>query len=293
MADFGISEGIMLGVAVAGAAVSTTTSLMGASSQAAAQQQQAAAQAAAAQAQQQQAENSRAIAQYNADIQRQNNEVAYQMALYQAQYAQQAASVSQAMAVQNQQFAEQQALMAKSAYQQQLQNAENMRVEADAKRRQSAEEADRQREKNDAALATIRAKSAAGGVTFEGSPLVVLSDAARLGETIVRDLAYTGEMESRKTLGKRTSSNPTPGSICLMRRDSKWRPQISRCRPSSSATSRTSMRMMPPSPAQERIDDNYASLVELGGEEKAFSYEFAAQQSLYALREARCRQTPR
>ena len=193
---FGIVEGIALAAALVGVAGSIGGSLM----QASAQQQ-------AASAQQAQAAQARQIAAYNAQIQRQNAQVGYQMALYQAQSNQNLASMQQAAAMANQANAlgnQQAALLqsqgARKAYEQGLMNAKTMADYAETVRAQGREEASRKREENEQRIALMRSKYGASGVTFEGSPLIVLSDAARLAETQVQDIAYVTELESRKQL---------------------------------------------------------------------------------------------
>jgi hypothetical protein len=211
---FGIFEGIALGVSLLSAGI-------GAMGQMAAGQQQAAAYEAQAAAQRQQAETAQQIANYNADIQRQNAEVSFKLAEYQAaaeastaQFNQQTALVNQRQAIlarqtaeqnrqaqlMNQEFANQQAEGARKAYEQGLSNAEAQRRYADTIRAQGQEEARRKREESDQRIATMRAKYAGSGVTFEGSPIVVLGDAARLAETNVQDIVYASELERQKQL---------------------------------------------------------------------------------------------
>lgn len=203
--DFGITEGIMLGIAVIGAATSGIGLIA---------QQSASAQAAS---------NAQAVANYNAQIQEQNAQMTYQIQVQQAQYTQQAAQANQRLALYNQQLAGYNAQVAASQaesqkqffayskqvsqanaqasqqrYDAQLQQAQALEQEGEARRAQSREEARRLREENDRKTAMIRGKYAASGVAFEGSPLVVLADAARLAETAVQDQAYVGELEARK-----------------------------------------------------------------------------------------------
>jgi hypothetical protein len=176
---------------VVGTVVGVAGSLIGASQQAAAMRAQAAAQEAqAAQAQQ--------IASYNAQIQRQNAQVAYQLATYQAQSQAQLAAMNQAAAVNNAAMAQVQATGARMQYDQGLLNAKQQELEAENVRAQGREEASRKREENEQRISQIRSRYGASGVTFEGSPLVVLSDAARLGESAVQDVVYATELESRK-----------------------------------------------------------------------------------------------
>lgn len=212
--DFGIGEIIGLGIAAIGTAVSVGTSLMGA-------QQQSAALSAQAAAQRQQAEQAQQIANYNADIQRQNAEVSYKLSVAQAQanastaeFNKSAALINQRQVMLsrqtaeqnrqgqllNQQYALEQAAGARKAYEQGLANAQTQKQYADTIRAQGQEEARRKREENDRKIATMRAKYGGSGVTFEGSPLVVLSDAATLAETTVQDIAYVSELQRQKQL---------------------------------------------------------------------------------------------
>jgi hypothetical protein len=268
--------------AVAGAGVGIISGMQSASMQAAGLQMQADAQRAAQAAQMQQAENARAIAEYNAQISRQNNEVAFQMATYQATYAQRAADLNKKMMEQNAAFAQQQAAYSRKAYEQNLANAKQQELQAEATRAQSREAANREREKNDQALALVRSKIAAGGVTFEGTPMTLLSEAARVGELTVQDIAYGGELQSRKEIkeaeiqrfnakgslleaeGHNVEAENYKNKAMLFQFDSDlaaYDQQIAG--------------------AAFRIGENQARLVELGGQEKAFSYEFASAQSGY------------
>ena len=88
--------------------------------------------------------------------------------------------------------------IAEQRYKAQLQQATAFDQQAIARRAESREEARRLREENEARISMIRGKYAASGVAFEGSPLVVLSDAARLAETSVQDQFYVGEIEARE-----------------------------------------------------------------------------------------------
>ena len=205
---------IAIGASVIGAGVGVVTSISAA-------QQQSAALSAQAEAQRQQAIQAQQIADYNASIQRQNADVAFQLAQYQAsatnanaEFNKQAALINQRQVLLsrktaeqnqqaqllNQQFALEQAGAARKQYEQGLANAQTQKEYADQIRAQGEEEARRKREENDRKLATIRAKYAGSGVTFEGSPLVVLSDAATLAETTVQDIAYVTELERQKQL---------------------------------------------------------------------------------------------
>lgn len=98
----------------------------------------------------------------------------------------------------NASFSEQQADAAQKRYEAGLENAKQLDLYAEQVQAQQREEARRLREEADTRHAQIRAKYSGGGVTFEGSPLVVLADAARLSETMVQDAAFISELEARK-----------------------------------------------------------------------------------------------
>lgn len=185
------------------------------------QGQQASSQA-AAMAQQQ--------ANQQAMIQQQNAMVAHSMAVAQAQQQAQIASfnmqvaaqqqsANQALVAQNRQIAlaqasveaqnieiakrnanlaRTQAQMAQNQHDVGLQNAKQLEDQGNAVRAQQREEARRLREESEQRIAAIRSKYAGSGVTFEGSPLIVLADAAQLAETSVQDSAYIAELEARK-----------------------------------------------------------------------------------------------
>lgn len=180
-------------VAVIGAVVGVAGSLIGASQQASAAQAQA-------QAAQQQAQQAQQIANYNAEIQRQNAMVTYQMTQYQAQSNQQLMLFNQAAAINNANLAMVQAQGAQQQYEQGLANAAQKNIEAQAVREQGMEEQRRARQENALRIGALRTKMGASGVTFEGSNLEMLSDAANIGETAVQDMVYATELESRKTL---------------------------------------------------------------------------------------------
>ena len=263
-------------VGVVGAVVGAATSIIGAS-------QQASAQKAMAEAQMQQAENTRAIAQYNANIARQNNEVQYQMALYQAQYAAHMAQVNQSMMLASASMAETQSAYAQRGYEQGLENAKQQEEQAKASRAQAREAADRERAKNELQLSTIRSKYAASGVTFEGSPLVVLADAARLGEATVQDLAYSGELQSRKELREAANQRFTAyGSLLEAQGHSVEAMNFRNKATMYGYDADLGEYDSAIAGARYRIGLNQAKLIELGGEEKAVSYEYGAQQSRYA-----------
>ena len=98
----------------------------------------------------------------------------------------------------NASFSDVQAVAARKRYEAGLENAKQLDLYAETVRSQQREEARRMREEADTRQAQIRAKYAGSGVTFEGSPLVVLADAARLDETRVQDAAFASELEARK-----------------------------------------------------------------------------------------------
>lgn len=163
-------------------------------------QQSAASQAAA---------NAQAVANYQAQVAQQNAQLQYQISTQQAQYAAQAAALNaqsaqsqQQLFLANAQLTEMNAATAKQLYearaQEQLRSAKDLELQAEARRAETREEARRLREQGEQRIAAMRAKYGSSGVTFEGSPLVVLADAARLIETGVQDAVYIGELEARK-----------------------------------------------------------------------------------------------
>jgi hypothetical protein len=279
-----------IAVSVAGAAVGAAGSLIGG-------MQQASAQRAAAAAQEQQAIQARQIANYNASIQRQNAEVGYKMALYQAQQNQNLAQLQQASALANQQsaLANQQAALlqsqgARKAYEQGLSNAKTMADYADTVRAQGREEANRKREENATRISLMRSKYGASGVTFEGSPLIELSDAARLAETQVQDVAYVTELESRKQLRagemetfkaqfslideygyKVAASNAGREALTFANQAKRYEYDQSLYAFDSEIAG-----------AKNRIALNEAKLTELAGGAQAYGFEAQAAQSRYA-----------
>lgn len=263
-------------IGAVGAIAGATTSIISG-------QQQSAALQAQAQAQAQEAENARAIAEYNAEIQRQNNEVAYQMALYQADYGAQMAAVNQAYALNNAALVEAQSIAAGYAYEQGIQDAKQKELDAEAARLTAIEEADRQREENDRQTAILRSKYAASGVTMEGSPLVVLADTVRLGESIAQDIRYSGELESQKMLREGEIAEFEAGFSLLDQQGfsieaQNLKNQAAMFGYESELYEYDSVI----AGVQKGIDDKYATLIELGGEEKAYSLEAASQQSSMA-----------
>lgn len=194
------------------------------------QQQSAASQA---------AESAQQMAAYNAQIQQQHAQVAYQMQVQQAEQANAVAAANfqlsqfnqkqqASIAAANQQLlssqtqvsqmnamiqrrnaglmeanatlSASQAAFARKQYEAELSNSATLDKYAEAQRAQSREETRRIREETERRMAVIQSKYGGSGVTFEGSPLVVLADAARLAETSAQDQAYIGELESRKTI---------------------------------------------------------------------------------------------
>jgi hypothetical protein len=268
-------------LAVVGTVVSVGGSLLSAGAQASAMNAQAA-------AQQQQAENTRAIAQYNADIQRQNVEVNYKLALYQAQNNAMLANVSQAAAINNMNMALLQAGGARQQYNQQLENEKQKQMEAAATRAQARDAADRQRQENSQKLSQIRSKYAASGVTFEGTPLEVLADAARIGESAAQDIAYVGELQSRKEY-REASIERFKGEFALLE-EKKWNVEAQNLKNQASRFSYEASLYEFDSAiagAQKQIGYNKARLTELAGAAEAQGYEFAAQQSTMAAGAAR------
>lgn len=218
---FGLDIAAVAGIASAVVGVvGTGISLIGGMQAASAQQ--AAANQAAQQAQ--------VMANYNAQLQQQNAMVAYQMQVAQSQQQSQLSQFNirasqqmqdantaivesnQKMSMiqssisrqnadisrQNADLSRLQATAAQKQHDQSLQNAKQQETEAENIRSQQREEARRLREESEQRLSSIRAKYGSSGVTFEGSPLVVLADAARLAETSVQDAAYIAELEARK-----------------------------------------------------------------------------------------------
>jgi hypothetical protein len=243
-------------------------------------QGQAAASAQAA-AYQQQAENERAIAAYNMQIQQQNAYVNYQMMLYQAQSNANLATMNQAAAVANANIASMQGAAARQAYQQGLENAKQKEIDANAERAQAREVADRERQQNAQKVAMIRSKYGVSGVAFEGSPLETLSEAAALGELAVQDIAYTGELQSRKTLREGEIEKFKAGFSLVEAyghdvEAQNLRNQAIRFGYEASLGEYDSAI----AGARYRIGLNEAKLTELAGAAKAQSYEFAAQQSI-------------
>lgn len=272
--DFGISE--MIAVSIISTVASVGFGVAGAVAQASAQEAQAA-------AQMQQAENARAIAQYNADIQRQNTEVAYQLALYQAQTSAQMAQINQASAIANASYAELQAAGAQGAYEQQLENAKQQEMQAAATRAAASEEVNRTREENEQRISMIRSKYGASGVAFEGSPLAVLADTAQLGEVTAQDAYYAGELQSEKEL-REAEIERFNASFSLIDQYG-FNVEAQNLRNQAAQYGYESQLYEYDSAiagAQKRIGLNQAKLVELGGEEKGFAYEAAAQQSQMA-----------
>jgi hypothetical protein len=271
-----IPVAVYAGIGAAGAIVGAGASLMGG-------MQAAAGQRAAAQAQEVQAQNAQRIAMYNANIQRQNVEVQYQMALYQSQYSSQMAKMNQAAALNNVQFAEFQALGARKQYEQGMLNAEQKDKDAKLSRLQSSEQANREREKNAQQIALMRSKYGASGVTFEGSPLVMLSDAARLGEANVQDVIFAGELQSRKELREGEITRFKAGFSLIDEKGFKVEAQNLK---NKAAMFEYDSSLYEYDSAiagvQKNIGMRQAKLVELGGEEKASAFQAAASESRYA-----------
>jgi hypothetical protein len=267
-------------VGVIGGIVGAVGSIIGGS------QAQAAANAQAA-AQMQQAENERAIALYNSQIQQQNAYVNYQMALYQAQNNANLASMNQAAAMANANLATLQAAGARQAYNQGLENAKQKEFDAAASRAQARESAAREREQNRLKIASVRAKYAASGVSFEGSPVEVVSEAARLGEVTAQDIAYAGELQSRKELREGQIEKFKAGFALIEEyghnvEAQNFRNQATRFGYESSLYEYDSAL----AGAKYRIGLNEAKLTELAGQARGQAYEFAAQQSIMQGRAA-------
>jgi hypothetical protein len=245
--------------------------------------QQASAQRAAAAAQEAQARQAQQIANYNAQIQRQNAEVAYNLATYQAQSNAQLAAMNASAMAANAAMADVQAVGARQAYNQGLQNAEQQKLQADAVRRQGSEEASRKRQENEQRIALVRSKVGASGVTFEGSPLVVLADAARIGESAAQDIVYSAELQSRKDLRQGEIEKFKAGASLIDELGYKVEAQNLRNKgamygyESSLAEYDTAI-----AGAKYRIGLNEARLTELAGGAQAYGLQAQAAQSRYA-----------
>lgn len=267
------------------AVVGVVGTLISAGSQAAAAQSQAqyqnqAAQA-AAQAQQQQAANAQAIANYNASISRQNADVAYKLASYQAAANVDLSQVNQAAALRNAQLADMQRQGAQKAYDQQLANAKQQEMEAAAVRAQTLEQASRTRDENAKALSNIRARYGGSGVTFEGSPVAVLGDAAAIGELAVQDMVYAGELEGRKQIReaeitKFEAQYSLIDAFGFQVQGMNARAQARRFAYEGELYAYDSAI----AGVQKQIGYNQARLQELSGSAEAQGYQFQAQQSI-------------
>jgi len=276
-----VMMGVSAGVSLLGAGIGAIGAMAGAS-------QQAAAANAAAAAQEQQARQAMQMAQYNATIARQNAEVQYQMAVYQSQVNQQISAMNQSMMLGNAEFSKVQAFGAQQQYEQGLANSKQQAIEAEAVRAQGREEARRKREENEIRISQIRAKYGASGVTFEGSPLVVLADAARLGEVAVQDIAYATELQSRKeyraaeiekfkagfSLIEKAGYEQEAANFQVKAKISEYEGNLYEYDQAIAG-------------ARYRIGLNQARLVELGGQQEAFQYQAAAQQSRFQASAAR------
>jgi hypothetical protein len=267
-------------VGIVGAVVGMAGSLIGASQQASAMNAQAAAQEQMAQQQMQ-------IANYNAEMQRQNTMVAYQMAQAQAESAANLANFNAAVAASNQSLAEFQAMGARQQYDQGILNAQQKEVEANATRAQGREEQNRARQENALRISAIRSKYGASGVTFEGTPLEVLSDAAGLGEVAVQDMAYVTELESRKTIREAELTKWSAGFSLIDEYGFKvqaenYKNQVIRYEYESDLAGFDSAI----AGAQAKIGYNQAKLIELGGQVEYNAGMFEAAQSRYAAKGA-------
>lgn len=276
----GVVGSVALYSGVASAAVGVAGSLIGASMQASAMEAQAAQQEAYA-AQQLQ------IAQYNAEIQRQNTEVAYQMAQAQAASAANLAQFNMAASAANQSLAEFQAMGAQRQYQQGLLDAKQLELESEAVRAAGREDQARARQENALRISAIRSQYAASGVTFEGTPLEVLSDAAGLGEVAVQDMAYATELESRKTLREAELTKWAAGFSLIDEYGFKvqadiYKNEVIRYEYENALAGYDSAI----AGAQARIGYNQANLVELGGEVEYNAGMFEAAQSRYGAQTA-------
>ena len=263
-------------VGVVGAVVGAAGSLIGGMQQSSAMQAQAA-------AQEQMAQQQLQIANYNAEIQRQNTMVAYQMAQAQAESAANLAQFNQAVALSNQSLATFQAMGARQQYEQGILNAKQKDIEAEAVRAQGREEQSRQRQENALRISQMRAKYGASGVTFEGTPLEVLSEAAGLGEVAVQDMVYATELESRKTIREGELTKWAAGFSLIDEYGFKvqaenYKNQAIRYAYESDLAGYDSAI----AGASARIGFNKAKLIELGGQVDFNAGMFEAAQSRYA-----------
>jgi hypothetical protein len=267
-------------VGVVGAVVGAVGSLIGGMQQASAMNAQAA-------AQEQYAQQQLQIANYNAEMQRQNTMVAYQMAQAQAQSAANLAQFNQAVALSNQSLAEFQALGARQQYEQGLLNAQQKDIESEAVRARGREEQSRARQENALRISQLRSKYAASGVSFEGTPLEVLSDAAGLGEVAVQDMAYATELESRKTIREAELTRWGAGFALIDEYGFKvqaenYKNQAIRYEYETNLAGYDSAI----AGAQAKIGFNQAKLIELGGKVEYNAGMFEAAQSRYAAQGA-------
>jgi hypothetical protein len=138
-----------------------------------------------------QSKSQAAIADYNRIANEQN-------AAWQRMAAERAAQADQfnaQMAMFNAQAQADQANMNNILVQQQSQQ---LRAQADGEDRQAREQADRIRKEKDRILGLQRSQYAKGGVTTEGSPLVVLADTASIYEMQVADTRLLANLSSEK-----------------------------------------------------------------------------------------------
>ena len=267
-------------VGVVGAVVGAAGSLIGGMQQASAMNAQAA-------AQEQMAQQQLQIANYNAEMQRQNTMVAYQMAQAQAQSAANLAQFNQAVALSNQSLAQFQAMGARQQYDQGLLNAQQKDIESEAIRARGREEQSRARQENALRISSLRSKYAASGVTFEGTPLEVLSNAAGLGEVAVQDMAYITELESRKTIREAELTRWGAGFALIDEYGFKvqaenYKNQAIRYEYETNLAGYDSQI----AGAQAKIGFNQAKLIELGGKVEYNAGMFEAAQSRYAAQGA-------
>lgn len=187
----------------------------------------------------QQAEQARRTADYNAAVQRQNADRAAAFARYETEM--------------NAQRAQAQA---------DAQNANAISLENQALgiRAQGREQQRRQRAQNEKALSALRANYAASGVQGAGSPLLVVSDTAGLGELGVQDIGYEADLNSRLKLREAAAQRYGAGFSLLDASHQAYQGRIA--------------------DAQRRIAYQDAKMTQMAGEERAKAYRGEAMTSL-------------
>ncbi len=164
--------------------------------------------------QMQQAQAAAQMAAYNQQMQQQAAAIAYQQALLQndvmvrqnqlmqqqARSAQQAAmqnaATSRQIGLLNAQQSEAQVMAMQNNALGQQRNAQAAEAEASGLQAQARERARRQQEQSDKVMSAIRAKGSRSGVTTEGSPLMVMGDAAWSMELAKQDAFYEASLQT-------------------------------------------------------------------------------------------------